>query len=181
MQGFIHSGEEKLQPLANFRDWLKTIREDAERRSPLRRDGKSAGPGPFNPNTRMEILEKLLTLEQGVGFPLISDESLTFIQKTWREEFDYSDMARQIASRFGRENAMDKPFTCLQSDDPLLEVCARDADFPLELAQRLLDTVKSQYAYLDRWGAKTELERDITALIEKDIEQAKLADPAHDL
>ncbi|WP_298626686.1 DNA phosphorothioation system sulfurtransferase DndC [uncultured Zoogloea sp.] len=181
MQGFIHSGEEKLQPLANFRDWLKAIREDAERRSPLRRDGKSAGPGPFNPNTRMEILEKLLTLEQGVGFPLISDESLAFIQKTWREEFDYSDMARQIASRFGRENAMDKPFTCLQSDDPLLEVCARDADFPLELAQRLLETVKSQYAYLDRWGAKTELERDITALIEKDIEQAKLADPAHDL
>lgn len=181
MQGFIQSGEEKLQPLATFRDWLKAIREDSERRSPLRRDGKSAGPGPFNPNTRMEILEKLLTLEQGVGFPLISDESLAFIQKTWRDEFDYSDMARQIAGRFGRENAMDKPFTCLQSDDPLLEVCARDADFPLELAQRLLDTVKSQYAYLDRWGAKTELERDITALIEKDIEQAKLADPAHDL
>lgn len=181
MQGFIQSGEEKLQPLANFRDWLKAIREDAERRSPLRRDGKSAGPGPFNPNTRMEILEKLLTLEQGVGFPLISDESLAFIQKTWRDEFDYSDMARQIASRFGRENAMDKPLTCLQSDDPLLEACARDADFPLELAQRLLDTVKSRYAYLDRWGAKAELDRDITALIEKDIEQAKLADPAHDL
>jgi DNA sulfur modification protein DndC len=159
--------------LANFRDWLKAIRENAERRSPLRRDGKSAGPGPFNPNTRMEILEKLLTLEQGVGFPLISDESLAFIQKTWREEFDYGDMAHQIASRFGREKAMDKPLDSSQADDSLLEACAHDANFPLELAQRLLATVKSRYAYLDRWGAKAELEREISTLIEKDTEQAK--------
>lgn len=181
MQGFIQSGEENLQPLADFRDWLKTIREEPERRAPLRRDGKSAGPGPFNANTRMEILEKLLSLEQQVGFPLISDESLAFIQRTWRGEFDYSDMASQIAQRFGRESAMDKPLSFTQTENPLLEACARDADFPLELAQRLLSTVKSRYAYLDRWGAKAELERDISTLIDQDIQQAALADPAHDL
>lgn len=180
MQGFIQSGEEKLQPLANFRDWLKVIREDSERRAPLRRDGKSAGPGPFNPSTRIEILERLLALEQSVDFPLISDESLAFIQKAWQEEFDYSDMARQIACRFNRETAMDQALSPTQTDDPLLEASARDADFPLELAQRLLGTVKSRYAYLDRWGAKAELERDISALIDQDIKQARQADPAHD-
>ena len=181
MQGFIQSGDENLQPLADFRDWLKVIREDPSRRNPLRRDGKSAGPGPFNAQTRIETLDHLLALEAKVGFRLISDSSLTFIQKTWDKEFDYSGMARQIAERFGREIAMTEPTRSTNAEDPLLESCAVDADFPVELAQRLLETVKEKYAHLEGWGAKAGLEKDLRELIEKDINQALSADPAHDL
>jgi len=63
----------------------------------------------------------------------------------------------------------------------LLESCAVDADFPVELAQRLLETVKEKYARLEGWGAKAGLEKDLRELIEKDFNQALSADPAHDL
>lgn len=181
MQGFIQSGEESLQPLNDFRDWLKEIREEPQRRSPLRRDGKSAGPGPFSPTTRMEILERLMALEAQLGFPLISDDSLAFIQKTWSIEFDYSDTVCKLAHRYGREIQLDtQPFSSPE-EDSLLEQCAMDADFPPELAQRLLATVRGKYTHLDRWGAKADLQRELTDLIEKNVSQAQLADPAHDL
>lgn len=181
MKGFIQSGEEGLQPLNDFRDWLKKIREEPARRSPLRRDGKSAGPGPFSPTTRVEILKRLLSLEVVVGFQLIADDDLRFIQQTWDAEFDYSLTAFKLAQKFDREIDMSVQPIFTSDDDALLEQCAVDADFPVDLARRLLDTVRDKYAHLDRWGAKADLQRELTELIEKDVRQAQLADPAHDL
>jgi DNA sulfur modification protein DndC len=182
MQGFIRSGEENFLPLNEFRDWLKQIREDISRRSPLRRDGKSAGPGPFNPATRQEILERLLHLERKTGLELVSDEELRAIQGAWSKEFDYSQSVWKLATRYDRRLVMDKQIlSCSENPDFLLEECSRDNDFPVELAMSLLDTAKNQYADLARWGAKAELERAIGDLIEKNIRQAQQADPNHDL
>lgn len=183
MQGFIQSGEEGLQPLNEFRDWLKTIREDMSRRSPLRRDGKTAGPGPFNAATRMEILDGLLAMEARVGFPLISDDDLQYIQEAWSVEFDYSHTVAQIAARHGREVKMNirSKRSLAQSDNELLERCAIDADMSPAFAKELWDTVRSRYTRLDRWGARAELETALSLLIEKAVNQTLAADPAHDL
>lgn len=181
MQGFIESGEEWMRPLNDFRDWLKDIREEPSRRNPLRRDGKSAGPGPFNAITRMEILERLLQTEQTVGQSLISDEEIVAIQFIWTREFDYSDTALKLAVAHGRELAMDKPDTRRTEEDEMLDECARDTEFNAELAHELFETVRKKHAMLDRWGAKEELRRDLRNLIERDINQALAADPAHDL
>lgn len=183
MQGFIQSGEEHLQPLNAFRNWLKQIREEPQRRSPLRRDGKSTGPGPFSPATRMEILERLLALEAEVGYSLISDGDLQYIQDAWDGEFDYSHTVNKLASRHGREVKMNSPRSrpLTQADDALLEQCAVDADLSPAFAKELWETVRSQYTRLDRWGAKAELQRKLAELIEKDVNQAEAADPAHDL
>lgn len=182
MQGFIQSGEDRLQPLNDFRDWLKQIREEPSRRSPLRRDGKTAGPGPFNPATRMEILERLLATEAIVGYPLIDDGDLQYIQNAWSGEFDYSHTVYQLASRHGREIDMNslplRPAT--PAEDSLLEQCAVDADLSPAFAKELWDTVRSQYTRLDRWGAKAELQRKLAELIEKDVNQAQTADATHD-
>jgi DNA sulfur modification protein DndC len=179
MQGFIQSGETWLQPLNDFRNWLKEIREDASRRSPLRRGDKSVGPGPFNPKTRMEILDRLLALEKKVDLTLIGDDDLQAIQKVWSAEFDYNDgFVSRLALAHGREIVMNNAAFSPKNGDALLKECASRADFPLELAQRLLDTVKSKYAYLDRWGAKAELERTLMELIEKDVNQNQQA--SHD-
>lgn len=181
MQGFIQSGEEWMQPLNDFRDWLKEIREDPTRRNPLRRDGKSAGPGPFNAITRQEILECLLKAEKTVGQSLISDEEIIVIQDIWTREFDYSDTALKLAGAYGRELAMDKSNTRRSEEDQLLDECARDTEFSAELAHELFEVVRKKHAMLDRWGAKEELRRDLRSLIERDINQALAADPAHDL
>lgn len=181
MQGFIQSGEEQLQPLNDFRDWLKEIREEPQRRSPLRRDGKSTGPGPFSPATRIEILQRLLAMEARVGYPLIGDEDLEYIQDAWNIEFDYSDTVCKLASRHGREVKMNTRSSLMQAEDALLEQCAVDADLSPAFAKELWDTVRSQYTRLDRWGAKAELQKKLAELIEKDVSQAQTADPAHDL
>lgn len=181
MQGFIQSGEEQLKPLNDFRDWLKEIREDMTRRSPLRRDEKTAGPGPFSPTTRIEILKQLLALEAKVGFELITDADICFIQHVWTKEFDYSLTAYKLAAEFGRNMPMDSKPATTTEEDALLERCATDANFPLDLARQLLEAAKSKYTHLDRWGAKADLQAALAELIEKDVKQAQLADPAHDL
>lgn len=181
MQGFIDSGDVALQPLKSFRDWLKDIREDPELRSPLRRDGKSTGPGPFNPRCRREILERLLKLEAEVGFSLIDDSDIVYIQSQWRQEFDYNDSALEIAARYGRNIVMRNSARSTPPDDELLDLCAAEIEFPPELAHELIDTVRARYADLGRWGAKQGLTNALVALVSKDVRQAEKADPAHAL
>ena len=76
---------------------------------------------------------------------------------------------------------MDKPDARRTEEDEMLDECARDTEFNAELAHELFETVRKKHAMLDRWGAKEELRRDLRSLIERDINQALAADPAHDL
>ncbi len=50
MRGFIDSGAAWMQPLNEFRNWLKAIREDTSKRDGIRRN-ESIGPGPFSSET----------------------------------------------------------------------------------------------------------------------------------
>lgn len=102
MESFIENGEEWMKPLNEYRNWLKDIREQNERRSPFRRNG-AEGDGPFIASTRQEMLQRLLQTEQRVGQALISDEEIVAIQNQWHKDFDMSDSAFTIAEQFGRE------------------------------------------------------------------------------
>jgi len=94
LQGFIDSGKEIYRPLAEFRNWLLTIRNDPNYRSTLRRNGRltydaNTGkhiPGPFTIKARMEILDKLLSVQQEVNTRLISEEEIELIRKIWSLE-----------------------------------------------------------------------------------------------
>jgi len=102
MESFVEHGEAWMKPLNTYRNWLKTIREEEQRRSPLRRDGRE-GLGPFIASTRKEMLSELLKTELQVGRTLISDEELLTIQMEWSKEFDVLDSAFHIAQEFDRE------------------------------------------------------------------------------
>jgi DNA sulfur modification protein DndC len=102
MESFIENGEEWMKPLNDYRNWLKEIREDESRRSPVRRNG-TEGQGPFIASTRKEMLQRLLETERQVNQTLISDEEIVEIQKQWTEDFDIMDSAFMIAEQFGRE------------------------------------------------------------------------------
>ena len=94
LQGFIDSGKEIYRPLAEFRNWLLLIRNDPNYRSTLRRNGRltydlNTGkhiPGPFTIQARMEILDKLLKVQENVGTQLISNEEIEVIHKIWSNE-----------------------------------------------------------------------------------------------
>ena len=94
LRGLIDSGhedEEKLEALADFREWLITLREDDGNRMEVRRDGKiklrtngEVVMGPFRFEAREEILERLRKLEDEVGERLISPSEIEMIKDIWR-------------------------------------------------------------------------------------------------
>ncbi|WP_080426772.1 DNA phosphorothioation system sulfurtransferase DndC [Burkholderia ubonensis] len=98
LQGFIDSGQHAYKPLVAFRDWLVDIRNDPNRRSAIRRNGRltfdSSGkhiPGPFTIQARKEILEHLLRTQAEFGDRLITDEELDLIHRIWAAELQQEE------------------------------------------------------------------------------------------
>ena len=93
LEGFVESGFAEFGPLLDFRDWIASIRSDPSRRMARRRTGQVTitndgvfVPGPFTPDTRREILKRLLKLQAEVAQPLITDEELDLIHGIWAED-----------------------------------------------------------------------------------------------
>lgn len=174
LQGFIRSGEEHLQPLIVFRDWLIELRDKPGYRSDVRRNG-NAGPGPFLPFARQEILNVLLELEGHMAMPLIADEELAYIQRQWSEEFDFQNrLALEIADKHGRKIIMpDAEKITETAEDDLLEKAALEAGIDPDLLRQALDIRRKGFPSLDKWGAKTQFERAIGDLLDKAARQAE--------
>ncbi len=95
MDGWVESGFERLEPLSEFRDWLKEIEHDPERRQLERRNGQISwrfdeqgrieghNLGPFTLKARAEILERLLATQAQVGVTLISEEEVFMVKRIW--------------------------------------------------------------------------------------------------
>ncbi len=93
LAGFVEAGFGEFTPLLDFRDWLVSIRNDPSRRLARRRNGQmtvtSAGvhiPGPFTLATRVEILQRLLALEEKIGKRLIQPSEIEQIRTLWAQD-----------------------------------------------------------------------------------------------
>ncbi|MCH9758673.1 MAG: DNA phosphorothioation system sulfurtransferase DndC [Proteobacteria bacterium] len=99
LEGLIDSGEERFQPLVDFRDYLAEIRSKPSSRMKRRRNGRiytrldgSAIKGPFTIRTRKLLLNKLEQLQADplMSQKLISDEEKKIITQIWKkDEKDY--------------------------------------------------------------------------------------------
>jgi DNA sulfur modification protein DndC len=91
MEAMIDSGHEHLEPLMEFRDWLARFRNERSKRMIERRDGRIAlmgdgvttVAGPFTIEARQEILTRLLTVQETVAMPLISEDEIARIRAIW--------------------------------------------------------------------------------------------------
>ena len=97
LKAFIDRGETWLEPLRDFRNWIIELRATPSARETKRRNGQvyvkadgGYGLGPFTMAARVEILRRLLQLEETYNFELITLEELKYIDKTWDEEGDLS-------------------------------------------------------------------------------------------
>lgn len=111
LEGLIEDGEIWLKPLLELRNWLKDIRDNPEYREPLRKSdkkkkriadhfNKNFSPsehrghkilGPFNFETRHEILRRLLKLQdlyKKRKLNIISQEEIKAIETIWVYEGD---------------------------------------------------------------------------------------------
>jgi DNA sulfur modification protein DndC len=90
LQGFVDSGMHEYSKLIEFRDWLKSIRNDPEYRQVQRRNGKvqfdgngNHIPGPFTVEARRMILDRLLETQADYGKQLISLDEIELIRREW--------------------------------------------------------------------------------------------------
>ena len=176
LKGFIQSGEEYLQPLIEFRNWLIELRDKPGYRSDVKRNG-NAGPGPFLPHARQEILDRLLSLEKKTVLSLVNDAELNYIQIEWAKEFDFQNrLATDIALRYGRHFSMTeiKSNAILpEPEDELMEQAALENDINPDLLRQLLDIRRREYPSLDKWGAKINFEKSVGNLVEKAARQVE--------
>ncbi|MEN3148477.1 DNA phosphorothioation system sulfurtransferase DndC [Neorhizobium sp. IRAMC:178] len=93
LQGFVDAGKHEFKPLIDFRDWLRSIRNNPVMRQIVRRNGKVSFdtngkhiPGPFTIQARREILAKLLEVQEQFGDRLINDDELKLIYRHWADE-----------------------------------------------------------------------------------------------
>ena len=93
LQGFVDVGKHEFMPLLDFRDWLKSIRDDPTMRSSVRRNGiltfNPSGkhiPGPFTVNARRTILDRLLETQRAYGTELITAAELDRIKQIWSQD-----------------------------------------------------------------------------------------------
>ncbi|BCU07279.1 DNA phosphorothioation system sulfurtransferase DndC [Allochromatium tepidum] len=92
LQGFVDAGRHQYQPLVDFRNWLREIRNDPQHRSVERRNGRiefkdgKHVPGPFTIQARRMILDRLLEVQHEFGDILISQEEIDMIHSVWTQE-----------------------------------------------------------------------------------------------
>ncbi|NCT66418.1 MAG: DNA phosphorothioation system sulfurtransferase DndC [Rhodanobacteraceae bacterium] len=93
LAGFVEAGFAEFEPLVAFRDWLAGIRDVPARRMARRRNGRLTVtadgvfvPGPFTLDTRREILDKVLAVQDKMSERLISDGEIARIKAIWAED-----------------------------------------------------------------------------------------------
>ncbi len=85
LESLIAAGNEHLEPLAEFRRRLKSVSEDPDCRSKVRRNGQP-GLGPIIAPVRVQLLEELLAIQNAVGIPLISEVEVRLIRDQWAKD-----------------------------------------------------------------------------------------------
>lgn len=92
LQGFIDSGYDSYQFLAEFRELILKLRNDPAYRSMHRRNGNIEFKngkhimGPFTFEARRILLDKLLETQRNVGEILISNEEIENIYVCWEND-----------------------------------------------------------------------------------------------
>lgn len=113
LRGLIDSGheeEEKLEALADFREWLIELRENDGNRNDFRRDGQtkrrnngSLVRGPFKVSVRREILAGLRELERTVEEKLISQGEQEMIDEIWGQDEVRESARNSVLRNFHEE------------------------------------------------------------------------------
>lgn len=185
LKGFIQTAHkrkdtktiEKLQPLADLRNWLKDNRNLEEYRETKRQDGSiykvetnegsKVGLGSYKFSARKIILEKLLNAEKITGVKLISNEELELIQKEWNDRLgDLENSVNGIYEKVYGQTLFEANQIMEYSPEDLkiLEEFCEEEEIGLELLKRLI-RVEHKYYGLQY---KNSLYQDFDSILHED-------------
>ena len=170
LNGFIKSGHRELIPLARFRTWLMSIRDDDDKREKKRRNGTvyttktgEKGYGPFTWEARKLILTKLIETQKEIGYELISLEELKAIDEIWDNEIDLS--RRTLVELYEELTGVKLPWD--QYKEPLidkgtieiLESLANENNIPFDLVRSMILSVYKNKNYSNKRIMKDAMDR----------------------
>lgn len=178
MEALIDHGEEWMLPLLDIRDFLLETRENGEKyRSKTRRNGssKEGQYGPYLPETRYEILKRLLIAQREIqqndkSFELISQQELTAIQVFWIRDniFDYrvTDLYNEIFH--DKINIIRNPQNQELEDSILLESCDSDRSIST-LIEDLLELEQSKNLLKRKKGIKNDIDARLEQYLKENL------------
>lgn len=156
MQGFVETGEEWMQPLLDFRNWLAKLRNEQGSRMTRKRDGRQ-GLGPFTAETRQLLLKRLFQIEKTVNMTLISDEELWHIQRIWAEEWDIFFTVFDIAQKHGRMLKMEKNEIFSDAELKALSKICKEEKIEIGIVRALLNIEHDYRFHARKYGIKRKL------------------------
>lgn len=177
MKNLADSGESGMEPLLDFRDWLRKIRNDETKRQTYRRNLQD-GLGPFTKETRAEILRRLLEIQRETGQNLISREELSGIQYVWYHDFHEPPNVEQIYAEIYEEEtpAMREEIAKRQEEEHKLleELCAKEGIDP-SLVEQLLQIEKDKSGLMRRHNLFQEIDMALKRYLKYEDEKLKLS------
>lgn len=178
MEAMIDNGEEWLEPLLEFRDFL-ALTSDPERKHEYRdirgRDGRvvfkkdgTAAARTFKINASKEILHRLLVIQKELclenrGVTLITEEELVEIRRIWRiERQDWEDSVVRIYSDiYGVVPQWPKDDNEYfgSAEKQLLDSICKEHSVPFEAVAKLLEVERASFGMARRAGVFREIRR----------------------
>jgi DNA sulfur modification protein DndC len=179
MEALIDNGEEWMEPLLDFREWLITT-TDPERKREFRdikgrdgrvvfkKDGKLAAR-TYTLETSKVMLEKVLRAQKAVRkdgpdpeMELISAEELCEIRRLWRvERQDWEDSVPQIfrlVNNYDLNWPKDDDGAFDADQKELLSSLCQEQDVPFDLVARLLEVERQSTGMTRRAGVQKALQ-----------------------
>lgn len=174
MEGLIDAGETWMEPMLDYRDWLKRIRDDPTRREKVRRN-QADGLGPFNRTTRREMLKKLLEVQQETRLNLISEEELSAIQLIWHHDYHNAPIVAEIYTEVTGEESKQMRSEIIErrrEERKLLEKICNEKGVPAELVEQLIQIEKDKSGLMSRRGLFQDIDMALRKYLNKDKRDA---------
>lgn len=170
MEALIDNGEEWMEPLMEFRDYLAEHRNDRDKRMYYRRNGLGGGKddwGPYTIEERANLLEMLLSAqkeirEEGEEFQLINYQELVAIQVTWYRDHYFDFNVSEIYNKvFGTSLSNEDFQDHLIFEKEILKEKTKDTPGHFTLINELLELQKSKTILMNNYGLQRDLENRI--------------------
>lgn len=152
MTNMILNGEGWMKPLIEFRDWLHKIRDEKSMRAKRRRNGQP-GIGPFTMETRKEILERLLKIENEVGQQFITMQELVAIQYQWNYDGNFRYSVADIYTKIKGNDTMvpDELISERRNEEfEILEAVCQDFEVDPNHIKELMELEREHLSFLRR-------------------------------
>lgn len=173
MEALIDNGEDWMYPLLELRELLAESRDKLDWREQYRRTGEE-GPGPYKPEIRAMMLEKLLQAQKSVQMTepdteLITNQELVAIQIIWYRDSIFNHQVSEIYNKVYNYSIMqaDKIESQKKKENEILSTICKKHPQHVNLINDLLNVQKTKILMKNKVGLSADIETQLERFLKK--------------